>query len=346
MATLLESTVNGINFGRGAGAVSSNTRFGKGALQSNTSGDKNTAVGAYALGAIDSGGCVTGIGYLSLANTSSTTARTVAIGHTSGRYTNGSDIVALGKGAGRSIGGNSVAIGQHAGCNSSGTNGVFIGTSAGEGMGGNSVVIGYYAGLYSTATDAVVVGAFAGQFNTFQANTTLAGHYTGRFLGNAMDNTHVSYYGYQHGGYGQNGSTSWGRYVNNVCNCIYVAWSNVSDCRDKTNFTPITNLGLNFIRKLRPVKYVWDNRQKYVTKCNFEYGIKDGTLKQDKVHYGFLAQEMEFAAKAVGEKFDGITYDSFRDKYTVSYLELVASLVKSVQEINDELDLIENKLVP
>ena len=346
MAILLESTVNGINFGRGAGAVSSNTRFGKGALQSNSSGNMNTAVGAYALGNITTGGCVTGIGYLSLSSTSATTARTVALGHTSGRYTNGSDIVALGKGAGRSIGGNSVAIGQHAGCNSAGTNGVFIGTSAGESMGGNSVVIGFYAGLYAQASDSVVVGSFAGQNNTFQQNTTLAGHYTGRYLGGAMDNTHVSYYGYQHGAYGQNGSTSWGRYVNNVCNCIYVAWSNVSDCRDKTNFNQIANLGLNFVRKLRPVKYVWDNRQKYVEQCGFEYGIKDGTLKQDKVHYGFLAQEMEFAAKAVGEKFDGITYDPFRDKYTVSYLELVASLVKSVQEINDELDLIENKLVP
>ena len=33
------------------------------------------------------------------------------------------------------------------------------------------------------------------------------------------------------------GHTVWGSSSNNVQNCVYTAWSNVSDCRDKTDIT-------------------------------------------------------------------------------------------------------------
>jgi hypothetical protein len=107
---------------------------------------------------------------------------------------------------------------------------------------------------------------------------------------------------------------------------------------------PLNNLGLNFLRKLNPVKYKWDLRQKYVEKCGYEYGIKDGTLKQDQINYGFLAQEIEFAAKSLGENFDAVTHDTFIDQYSLNYLNLLASLTKALQEINNDLDLIETQL--
>ena len=346
MAILLESTVNSLNFGRGGGSIASNTRFGCGALSCNSVGTKNTAVGYKTLFSSDkngntaaghcsaavgnSSGCVTAIGYMagrctngisvsigSLAGSTTTSERFVAVGYKAGcGISLAAGAVVVGREAGFNAGSETVSIGDFAGRSNTGTNSVFIGRKAGE-------------GVYRNSNNSVSVGVLA-NFYCSGAN--------GR-----DDSVMVGYNTYAHGGNAIQGI--WGRgSVNNVCNCVYVAWTNVSDCRDKTNMQPLTNLGLNFIRKLRPVKYVWDPRERYVNQCLYEYGIKDGTLKQDKTHFGFLAQEMEFAAKAVGENFDSINYDQGRDRYSVSYLELVGSLVKSIQEINQSLDTVENKL--
>jgi len=343
MANLQESTINGISVGRGPGNYLNNQIFGCYALNSNTTGQ-----------------CQVVVGYR--ASCSSTTAyRNVIIGEGAGRYiTTNSDNVFIGDFAGNCAGGyNNVFVGRLTGAYSTGNFNVVVGTRAGQSVSSNTVAVGSYAGTCigndsvalgfkaaesGIGNNSVIVGGFAGQLNTWGGNTTLVGFYTGRFLGGAIDNTHVSWYGYQHGGYGQNGDNSIGRYQNNVCNCIWVAWTNVSDTRDKTNMQPLANLGINFVRKLRPVEYVWDHRQKYVEKCGYEFGVKDGTLKGDKINYGFIAQEVEFAANTEGETFDAITYNNFQDKYTLSYLELIAPLVKSIQQINDDLDLVEAEL--
>ncbi len=343
MANLQESTVGGLSLGRGPGNSSSNQVFGCYALYSNTYGVGQLAVGYRA-------------------SCSSTTAyENIIIGSKAGRYiTSNTSNVFIGESAGENAGGNgnvfvgtlagsastgnyNVAIGRRAGC-AIGNNVVAIGTQTGRYIGNDSVALGFKAAESGQGSNSVIVGGFTGQLNTWGQNTTLVGFYTGRFLGGAIDNTHVSWYGYQHNTYGANGSNSIGRYQNNVCNCIWIAWTNVSDARDKTNMQPLANLGINFVRKLRPVEYVWDHRQKYVEKCGYEFGVKDGTLSGDKVNYGFIAQEVEFAANTEGESFDAITYNNFQDKYTLSYLELIAPLVKSLQQINDELDLVETEL--
>ena len=90
-----------------------------------------------------------------------------------------------------------------------------------------------------------------------------------------------------------------------TCFIVSSAWTNLSDGRDKTDIEPLNdNLGLNFIRNLRPVKFNFDYRDKYVKECGFEYGVKDGTLKQDIESYGFIAQEIEATLNDVGTHFD------------------------------------------
>jgi hypothetical protein len=343
MANLQESTINGISVGRGPGNYITNQIFGCYALGSNTSGQYQVAVGYRASCSSTTAACNVIIGNFAGSNIT-TISQNVFIGHYSGSNAGGYANVFAGTLAGYSSGGiKNVAIGYKAGCCIN-SNIVAIGTRAGRYIGDDSVALGFNAAESGTGNNSVIVGGFAGQLNTWGGNTTLVGFYTGRFLGSAIDNTHVSWYGYQHGGYGQNGDNSIGRYQNNVCNCIWVAWTNVSDTRDKANMQPLANLGINFVRKLRPVEYVWDHRQKYVEKCGYEFGVKDGTLKGDKINYGFIAQEVEFAANAEGETFDAITYNNFQDKYTLSYLELIAPLVKSIQQINDDLDLVEAEL--
>jgi hypothetical protein len=141
------------------------------------------------------------------------------------------------------------------------------------------------------------------------------------------------------------GHTVWGNANNNVCNCIYVAWTNVSDCRDKTNIETLPNkLGLELLKKLRPVTYNWDHRDVYVDKCQYEYGQKDGSLASEKQHYGLIAQELEQAINELGVKFDALGYDPNKDAYRLTYEELTASIIKAIQELDARLEIVENKV--
>ncbi|AMY05221.1 hypothetical protein CD149_10330 [Staphylococcus condimenti] len=95
-----------------------------------------------------------------------------------------------------------------------------------------------------------------------------------------------------------------------------------SDKRNKENIKD-TSLGLDFINKVRAVDY------------NF-IGSKD-------IHHGVIAQEIE----NTGYTFGGVQnskYEGGDDIYTVSYTELIAPLIKSVQELTTENKLLQERL--
>ncbi len=94
-----------------------------------------------------------------------------------------------------------------------------------------------------------------------------------------------------------------------------VAYSTPSDLRLKENINDI-DLGLEFIKKLRPVSY---------------------TLKGGKgTDYGFIAQEVE---TAIGKDTNLVLTDNtdFRGK-TMRYTELIAPLTKAIQEQQEEIE--------
>jgi hypothetical protein len=141
-----------------------------------------------------------------------------------------------------------------------------------------------------------------------------------------------------------NNHTVWGNASNSVLNCVYAAWTNVSDCRDKTDIQELpTNLGLNLIKKLRPVKFKWDHRDVYVMNCGFEYGQKDGTLKGEKDHYGLIAQELKNALDELNVTFDALNYTQEQDAYRLTYEELIAPIIKSIQELEERVSNLENQ---
>jgi hypothetical protein len=72
----VDAVINGVNVGRGAGSISSNTRVGVSALQANTTGNQNTAVGTQVLNANTSAAFNTGIGYNALLKTTTGSANT------------------------------------------------------------------------------------------------------------------------------------------------------------------------------------------------------------------------------------------------------------------------------
>jgi hypothetical protein len=337
MANLRNSTVNGLNLCSNAPY---NTAFGSGSLQSNTTGcGCNTGIGFVALSDNTTGIKNTAIGSFSLGSNSS--YRT-GLGISTRGCDNGTTSI------GANVGGNysgchahNIAIGSANSGKQAYTNSITVGYCAGYFSGTAKIAIGHLT--RSGGNCSIVIGSKAG-YNSVGNCSIAIGYGAGASTGGATNNILVGYNAQQQNGYGCNDQTVLGTKCNNVYNCVYTAWTDVSDCRDKTNVQPINNLGLNFLRKLNPVKYKWDLRQKYVEKCGYEYGIKDGTLKQDQINYGFLAQEIEFAAKSLGENFDAVTHDTFIDQYSLNYLNLLASLTKALQEINNDLDLIETQL--
>jgi len=348
MANLRNSTVNGLNLCSNALL---NTAFGSGSLRNNTTGcGCNTGIGFFTLYNNTTGIKNTAIGAFSVdvSDTGTNSYRTGLGNSTSGR-SDGTTSIGSGAGAGGGYSGyheNNIAISFESGKRAE-TNSITVGFRAGYYTSNNIIAIGYDTqgsfGGPGNADCKILIGNRAGRISVGACSIAI-GWSAGYSMGGAFNNILVGHNATQQNGYGNNDQTVLGTKYNNVYNCVYAGWTDVSDCRDKTNVQPLNNLGLNFLRKLNPVKYKWDLRQKYAGKCGYEYGIKDGTLKQDQTEYGFLAQEIEFAAKSLGENFDAITHDTFIDQYSLNYLNLLASLTKALQEINDDLDLIETQL--
>ena len=124
----------------------------------------------------------------------------------------------------------------------------------------------------------------------------------------------------------------WGASFNNVNNEVGSAWQNVSDCRDKTNIKDLNpKLGLEFIKKLRPVSFNWDVRDEYVRKCGFEFGQKDGTLTQEQEEYGYVAQEIRNILDELNIKWDAIVDNGKSMRLQSDSLH--ASHIKAIQEL-------------
>ncbi|WP_347357516.1 tail fiber domain-containing protein [Bdellovibrio sp.] len=94
-----------------------------------------------------------------------------------------------------------------------------------------------------------------------------------------------------------------------------------SDARLKKNVKD-SDLGLGFINSLRPVSWTWKDENQGTTE-----------------HYGVIAQEAELAiAKAKGGLSDVIvTHNKDSDSYSVRYTELIAPIIKAVQELYRDL---------
>lgn len=275
-----------------------NTATGKDALYSNTSGSHNTANGYGALIYNTTGGYNTGTGYVTLYYNSTGDGNT-AFGDESlvFNYT-GSYNTAVGLGALYST--------------TASNNNTMLGSRAGDSynMGWNNTLIGANsdvnaAGLYNT----VVVGE----------------------SGMATANNQVRI--------GNSSTSSIGGFT---------GWTNISDGRVKQNIKDNVP-GLLFISKLKPVTYNLnlnaiemiigknerkDNNGKIVPDAAFETAAR--RQKEQIVYSGFVAQDVEIAARQSGFDFSGVDAPkNEHDLYGLRYAEFVVPLVKAVQEVSD-----------
>jgi hypothetical protein len=299
---------------------SANTAVGLNALITNTSGNNNTATGYYALYTNSSGINNTAIGTVALDNNST------------GGYNTATGMEALLK---NTTGNGNTANGFEALYNNT--------------TGTNNTAVGSYAlsnVLTSSYNTALGSGAGNGPVNDMGWNNTLIGansqiNVVGIFNSIALGESVISTASNQ-ARIGNSSITSIGGYTN---------WSNISDGRVKKNIQ-YNVPGLAFINKLKPVTYNLDlnaaDRIMQTAEKKDKNGIaipfmqfeKDARMQKEQIVYsGFIAQDVEKAAKELGYEFSGVdAAKNDKDLYGLRYAEFVVPLVKAVQELSKQHD--------
>jgi hypothetical protein len=352
------STISTLSIGRGKSLVSSNTAIGKDAInpvgtvtstfttaigfeslqnvssgthntcvgyracKANTTGDRNTCVGSESLlNSTDRVDC-TAVGYRALANNNS--SYNTAVGSS-----------AMGWGSISITGGDNVAVGTSSlFVNASGYENVAIGNNS---LSSNSNGIRNTAIGHSSMSGSVsIIGSAAIGYNS-----TVTGNFQIQL--------------------GDSGTTPY----------AYATLQVRSDVRDKTEIRD-TQLGLDFISSLRPVDYKWDMREDYRPEMPEKPSIeateeeiaqyeeakaqwleamkltniaRDGSKKRNRYHHGLIAQEVKSVIEETGVDFGGFQDHSVNggeDVFSIGYGELVAPLIKAVQELKARVEELEN----
>ncbi len=310
-----------------------NTATGPNALFFNTTGHDNTANGYYALNHNTTGEFNTGIGKEALyQNTSGLSNAAFGVAamyaNTTGSYNTVTGNNALTNninGSYNTVNGNEAMV-----FNSSGSFNTAVGTSALYNNTGSNYncAFGYLAMSFAIpGYNNTAVGAFCGLATDFDGlfNTIAVGNSTYVTASNQAR-------------FGNSSTTSIGGYAN---------WTNISDGRVKKNIK--SNVpGLSFINKLNPVTYNLDlDAAEKITKTGVkkdndgkviapaQTDIEARNAKQRILYTGFVAQDVEKAAKDLGYDFSGVdAAKNDRDLYGLRYAEFVVPLVKAVQELS------------
>lgn len=284
--------------------VSENTAIGSKAMYANTIGTSNSAVGVNSMYSNTSGFSNTSIGYSSLYN-NTIGDRNTSIGD-SALYNNtwGNHSTAIGSfSLFSNIGGfGNTATGYSAlYSNTSGMSNVAFGDGAlySNTTGSYNTSIGSATMTWSTGSHNTAIGSSAGQLLTTGTNNT--------FIGNSARPSAESV----------NNEITLGNLAITSLRCQVTSITSLSDMRDKTDILNLTE-GIDFIKKLRPVSFTWNTRDKA------KVGIKSA---------GFIAQELLALQKAspIGLNLDLVS-ESNPDKLEARYGNMLPIMVKAMQD--------------
>lgn len=112
---------------------------------------------------------------------------------------------------------------------------------------------------------------------------------------------------------------------------------NTSDEREKIMIKPSV-LGLNFIRALNPISWVWPNDERPAKYEGDKLVAEAVSIRHERPHYGFTSQQVKQAMDKLGIDFGGYVYDPDTDVYGLRYDEFIAPIVRAVQEQQDIID--------
>ncbi|HEX2899616.1 MAG TPA: T9SS type A sorting domain-containing protein, partial [Bacteroidia bacterium] len=283
-----------------------NTANGFSALKANTTGFTNTAIGNVALFTNTTGSYNTALGGNALANNST------------GSYNTASGFLALEV---NDVGANNAGFGCAA--LNFNTTGSFNSAS------GRGALSGSTTGSQNTA-----MGANALWDNVTGNYNTALGYYANVSTNNLTNATAL----------GSNAVVNASNKVRIGSAAVTVVEGpvayTISDGRFKNNVNDDDVKGLEFIQRLRPVVYNMDTRkfQEFLTKnmadsVRAQYLDADFSASAAIRQSGFIAQEVEQAAKEIGYDFNGVHVpQDENDNYSLAYSQFVVPLVKGMQE--------------
>jgi hypothetical protein len=169
----------------------------------------------------------------------------------------------------------------------------------------------------STNGQNTIVGINSGSSLTSGINNTILGYASGSTITSGSNNILI--------GSGVNSSSSTvsneitlGNNSVSVLRCQASSITSLSDARDKSDIVDIP-LGLNFIDKLHPVKFVWNTR--------------DGS-RSNIPDFGFIAQELQDAESSIGVNVPNLINTNNPDKLEASYGTLIPIMVKAIKELS------------
>ncbi len=338
-SSLSSNTTGNYNTASGASSLYSNTTgnnntaSGASSLSSNTTGYENTASGASSLSSNTEGYQNTASGAYSLYSNTTGTLNTASGAFSLYSNTTGYDNTASGTSSLR--------------FNTEGYQNTASGASSlsSNTTGDQNTASGAFS-LYSNTT---------GNYNTASGVSSLYSNTTGNY------NTAIGYNAFFSGDSFSN-STALGanttitasdqvRLGNNAVTSIggQVDWTTLSDSRFKTeNAAKVP--GFDFIKKLRPVTYYVDHEamNRYLEAPKGEDVQNRSSLEAKNTYKpsytktlesGFMAQEVEQAAKELGYEFNGVDAPkNDKDYYGLRYDQFVVPLVKAVLELNEKLE--------
>lgn len=209
----------------------------------------------------------------------------------------------------------------------------------------NNTAVGSNTALRTTTGENnTAVGGYSLMMNTTGKNNTAVGTYANTTT-QAFSNTTAI---------GANSAVTGDNQVqlgdSNTSVYTFGAVQNRSDQRDKTDIAD-TDLGLGFIRKLRPRKYRHDFRCSYdelveiTDDCGCLVGYEkvehepDGSKAGTRFHYGLIAQEVKETLDELGVDWAGYQDHSINggaDIKTIGYTECISPMLKAIQEIDNQ----------
>ena len=223
-------------------------------------------------------------------------------------------MVGAGAGAANTTGAYNSFFGQGAGgANTTGSENSFFGRNAGGAntTGAYNSFFGQGAGAANTEGHSnSFFGRNAGAANTTGTNLTCVG------------------YGAQASAVDATNEITLGNANVTTLRCKTQTITALSDRRDKTDIEPIP-LGLDFIRDLKPSRWIWNCR--------------DGSRVGDE-DTGFVAQDLDASQKKFGYEIPGLVFKPNDDRWEASSGKLLTVAIKAIQELAAKVDMLEAQI--
>jgi hypothetical protein len=193
--------------------------------------------------------------------------------------------------------------------------------------GSSNTALGYYALRNATSSDnSTGVGAQSLVNLTDGIQNTALGQDSGRNITTGDNNICVGFNAQATSATVSNEITL-GNAVNSILRCAVTSITSLSDARDKKEVTELS-AGLDFVNTLKPVEFVWDDRN------------EEG--KHDVKDFGFIAQDLKQSQEDI-ELADTLklVYEENPEKLEASYGKLIPILVKAIQELSAKVEQLE-----